>query len=295
MIVIDLLLMLVVAYAVGFLYYGLYRNITARFQRRFGPPVWQSFIDSIKFFFKEDSISHGWMFYLGPVIMTTGAIMTLFFIPFFSSGNSFSGLSAYGNLFVVLYLMVLGPLGNALGVGTGGSPFGAMGITRGLTRLFAMELPFYIAVIAIMSLSGSADIAAIASGQTTFNAFSYPLLFIAALISFIGMMGQSPFDVPGAPVEVYSGPASEFSGKFLALLMSQSAIFTFAKLVLMVHLFLGGASGFLELLLKTFVLFILVISFGAIYGRFKTPQAVDFLIKVPTGIAVAGLLLATWS
>ena len=295
MIVVDLLLMLLVAYAVGFLYYGLYRNITARFQRRFGPPVWQSFVDSIKFFLKEDSISHGWMFYLGPIIMMTGAIMTLFFIPFFSTGDTFQGLSQYGNAFVILYLLVLGPLGNALGVGAGGSPFGAMGITRGLTRLFAMELPFYIAAIAISSLSGSVDIATIASSQTTWNAFAYPLLFIAALISFIGMMGQSPFDVPGAPVEVYSGPASEFSGKFLALLMTQSAIFTFAKLVLMVHLFLGGANGFLELLLKTFVLFIVVISFGAIYGRFKTPQSVDFLLKVPTTIAVVGLLLATWS
>lgn len=218
---------------------------------------------------------------------------TLFYT-FFRSGDSFSGLSAYGNLFLVLYLLVLGPLGNALGVGTAGNPFGVMGVTRGLTRLFALELPFYIAVIAIMSLSGSADIATIASGQTTFNAFAYPLLFIGALFSFIGMMGQAPFDVVGAPVEVYSGPASEFSGKFLALLMSQSAIFTFAKLVLMVHLFLGGAGSFLELFAKTFVLFILVISFGSIYGRFKTPQSVDFLLKVPTTIAVVGLILATW-
>jgi len=295
MIVIDLLLMLLVAYFIGFLYYGLYRNITARFQRRFGPPVWQSFLDSIKFFLKEDSTSHGWMFYLGPIIMMSGAIMTLFFTPFFSSGSSFSGLSAYGNLFLVLYLLVLGPLGNALGVGTAGNPFGVMGVTRGLTRLFAMEMPFYVAVIAIMSLSGSADIATIASSQTTFNAFAYPLLFIGALFSFVGMMGQAPFDVVGAPVEVYSGPASEFSGKFLALLMSQSAIFTFAKLVLMVHLFLGGADGFLELILKTFVLFLFVISFGAMYGRFKTPQSVDFLLKVPTAIAIVGLILATWS
>jgi len=295
MIVIDLLFMFIISYVVGFLYYGLYRNITARFQRRFGPPVWQSFFDSIKFFSKEDSTSHGWMFYLGPVIMMTGAVMTLFFIPFFSSGESFCGLSRYGNLFVVLYLLVLGPLGNALGVGAAGSPFGVMGITRGLTRLFAMELPFYIAVIAIMSISGSADIATISLEQTTYNAFSYPLLFIAALISFVGMMGQSPFDLPGAPVEVYSGPSSEFSGKFLALLMSQSAIFTFAKLLLMVHLFFAGASSFLELLIKTFILFLFVISFGAVYGRFKTPQSVDFLLKVPTIIAVAGLILATWS
>jgi NADH-quinone oxidoreductase subunit H len=294
MIVLDLALMFLIAYATGFLYYGFYRNITARFQKRFGPPVWQSFFDSIKFFSKEDSTSHGWMFYLGPIIMMSGAIMTLFFIPFFSHSEHFQGLSEYGNLFVVLYLLVLGPLGNALGVGAGGNPFGVMGVTRGLSRLFALELPFYIAVIVLMSAHASADIATIASQQSTYNAVAYPLLFIAALFSFIGMMGQSPFDVVGAPVEVYSGPASEFSGKFLALLMSQSAIFTFAKLVLMVHLFLGGADSFVELLSKTFILFLFVIAFGSIYGRFKTPQSIDFLLKVPTLIAVVGLILATW-
>ncbi|MEA1917131.1 MAG: complex I subunit 1 family protein [Campylobacterota bacterium] len=294
MMLIDSALMLLSAYVVGFIYYGLYRNITARFQRRYGPPILQSFYDSIKFFTKEETTSHGWMFYLGPIIMTTGAISTLLFIPFFSNSDSFVGLSEYGNLFVVLYLMVLGPLGNALAVGTSGNPFGVMGITRGLSRLFALEMPFYISVIAIMSLSGSANIETIIQAQaTTCNAVAYPLLFIAALFSFVGMMGQSPFDVVGAPVEVYSGPAVEFSGKFLALLMSQSAIFSFAKLLLMVNLFLGGAGGFLELLAKTFVLFLLVIAFGSIYGRFKTPQSIDFLIKIPTLMAVVGLILAT--
>ena len=239
MIVLDLLLMLFIAYSVGFIYYGLYRNITARFQRRIGPPVLQSFYDSIKFFSKTESTSHGWMFYLGPVIMMSGAIMTLFFIPFFTNSTLCSGLSEYGNLFLILYLIVLGPLGNALAVGVSGSPFGVMGVTRGLTRLFALELPFYIALIALMSLAQSSNIIDIANMQAqSFNAVEYPLLFIAALLSFIGMMGQSPFDVAGAPVEVYSGPAAEFSGKFIALLMSQNSIFTFAKLVLMVNLFL---------------------------------------------------------
>jgi len=293
MMIIDLMMMFVSAYIVGFLYYGLYRNITARFQRRIGPTVWQSLYDSIKFFNKKDSFSHGWMFYLGPVIMMSGAIMTLFFIPFFYQSDSFRGLSEYGNLFLVLYLMLLGPLGNAMGVGASGSPFGAMGITRGLTRMFAMELPFYISVVALMSINHSADIATIAANQETLNAFAYPLLFIGALFSFVAMMGQSPFDVPGAPVEVYSGPAAEFGGKFLAILMSQSAIFSFAKLVLMVNLFLGGADGFLELLGKTFILFLFVIAFGSIYGRFKTPQSVDFLVKVPTAISVVGLIFAT--
>jgi len=255
--------------------------------------VWQSLFDSFKFFGKENSFSHGWMFYLGPVIMMSGAIMTLFFVPFFYQSEHFRGLSSYGNLFLILYLMLLGPLGNAMGVGASGSPFGAMGITRGLTRLFAMELPFYIAVVALISINHSADVATIAANQTTYNAFAYPLLFIAALFSFVAMMGQSPFDVPGAPVEVYSGPAAEFGGKFLALLMSQSAIFSFAKLVLMVNLFLGGADGFGDLLIKTFILFLFVVAFGSIYGRFKTPQSVNFLVKIPTALAVIGLLLAT--
>jgi len=153
MIIFDLLMMFVIAYIVGFLYYGLYRNITARFQRRFGPPIWQSFYDSIKFFTKKDATSHGWMFYLGPIIMMTGSIITLLFIPFFYDNQNFSGLSSYGNLFVVLYLMVLGALGNALAVGVSGNPFGVMGVTRGLSRLFAMELPFYIAVIGLMSIN----------------------------------------------------------------------------------------------------------------------------------------------
>jgi NADH-quinone oxidoreductase subunit H len=290
MIIIDLLMMFVVAYLVGFFYYGLYRNITARFQRRFGPPIWQSLYDSIKFFNKVDSSSYGWMFYLGPIIMMTGSLLTLFFIPFFKDSQDFIGLSQYGNLFVVLYLMVLGALGNALAVGVSGNPFGVMGVTRGLSRLFAMELPFYIAVIALMSINSSADISTIASNQTTINAFAYPLLFIGAMFSFIGMMGQSPFDVVGAPVEVYSGPAVEFSGKFLAILMSHSAIFSFAKLTLMVNLFLGGAVGFAELVAKTFILFLFVIAFGSIYGRFKTPQSIDFLLKVPTVIALIGLI-----
>lgn len=293
MIIIDLIMMLVTAYIVGFFYYGLYRNITARFQRRIGPTVWQSLFDSFKLFAKENSFSHGWMFYLGPVIMMSGAIMTLFFVPFFYQSEHFRGLSEYGNLFLILYLMLLGPLGNAMGVGASGSPFGAMGVTRGLTRLFAMELPFYIAVVALIAINHSADVATIAASQTHYNAFEYPLLFIAALFSFVAMMGQSPFDVPGAPVEVYSGPAAEFGGKFLALLMSQSAIFSFTKLVLVVNLFLGGADGFVDLLIKTFILFLFVVAFGSIYGRFKTAQSVNFLVKLPTLLAVIGLLFTT--
>lgn len=290
MILIDSFCMIFLAYVFGFLYYGLYRNITARVHGRFGPSVAQSFFDSLKLFTKKNSTTFGWMFYLGPIIMATGAMMTILFIPFLSNSEYLKGVSEYGNLIIILYLMVLGPLGNALGVGSNGNPFGIMGVTRGLTRLIGLELPFYIAVIGLIIANESANISTIVSNQEIhMNIISHPLLFIAAFISFLGFMGSSPFDVVGAPQEVYSGPASEFSGKFLALALSQNAIFTFGKLLLMVNLFLGGASSLFELVIKTFILFLAVVLTGNVYARFTTIQSVEFLIRVPTIIGLIGL------
>ena len=287
----DSLVMLLMAYGFGFLYYGLYRNITARVHGRFGPSIAQSFWDSIKLFSKATSTSFGWMFAAGPVIMASGAIMTVLFIPFFNHGDRLIGLSPYGNLIVVLYFMVLGPLGNALGVGSSGNPFGAMGITRGLTRLLALEMPFYLALIGLMIAGETADIATLMTQQsTTVNLIAHPLLFLAAFVSFVGFLGKSPFDVVGAPQEVYSGPAVEFGGKFLGLALSQSAIFSFAKLLLMVDLFWGGAGNLWELIAKTFVLFVAAVFVGNVYGRLTTAQSVEFLLKVPTVMAILGLL-----
>ncbi|WP_458700091.1 respiratory chain complex I subunit 1 family protein [Sulfurospirillum sp. 1307] len=294
--ILQLILLIMLAYAVGFIYYGLYRNITARIQGRYGPTVYQTFYDSIKLFGKETSVSYGWMFYLGPIIMATGAVLTLTMVPLFSDGEFLRGITSQTNLFVLLYMMVLGPLGNALAVGTGGNPFGVMGVTRGLTRLMGLELPFYIAIVALIIANGSSDIVEIMHNQAVngWNAINHPFLFIAAMISMIGFMGASPFDIPGAPQEVYSGPATEFSGKFLALLMSQNSIFSFAKLVLIVDLFMGGADNLVMLVLKTFAIFITLIFIGVVYGRYKVDQAVDFLMKLPTLIGIIGLVRVIW-
>jgi len=294
--ILQLILLIMLAYSVGFIYYGLYRNITARIQGRYGPTIYQSFYDSIKLFAKDESVSYGWMFYLGPIIMATGAVLTLIMVPLFSDGEYLKSFTTSGNLFVLLYVMVLGPLGNALAVGVGGNPFGVMGVVRGLTRLLGLELPFYIAIIGLIVASGSSDISHIMDMQHTegINAFRYPCLFIAAMISMVGFMGASPFDIPGAPQEVYSGPRTEFSGKFLALLMSQGSIFAFAKLVLIVDLFLGGAENLMMLVVKTLIIFVSIIFIGVVYGRYRVEQAVDFLMKLPTLIGLIGLVKIIW-
>jgi len=294
--ILQIILLIMLAYVVGFIYYGLYRNITARIQGRYGPTIYQSFYDSIKLFSKKESASFGWMFYLGPIIMATGSVLTLIFVPLFNDSDFLRSATSQGNLFLLLYLMVLGPLGNALAVGAGGNPFGVMGVVRGLTRLIGLELPFYIAVVGLIIAANSSDIVHIMDLQKTtgMNMLVHPFLFIAAMISMVGFFGASPFDIPGAPQEVYSGPRTEFSGKFLALLMSQGSIFAFAKLVLIVDLFLGGADSLWMLVLKTLAIFVTIIFIGIVYGRYKLEQAVDFLMKLPMLIGLIGLVRIIW-
>jgi NADH-quinone oxidoreductase subunit H len=285
----------VVAFLFAGIYYGAYRRISARIHRRWGPPIIQNFVDNFKLFSKTEAASHGVMFHLGPIIMAAGSVTSLLFIPFFNSGSWLTGLSAEGNLLLITYLMVIGPLGNALAVGVSGNPFGVMGVVRGLTRMIGLEIALFISIGLLMVTVDSTSLTEIVRLQVesgTWNMVAHPLLFIISLFAFLGFMGSSPFDMVGAPTEVYSGPQAEFGSKYLGILMTQSMIFTFAKLLLWINLFMGGASNFGELFLKTFSLFLFQALWGAVFPRLKVEQAVDMLWKIPAvlGIIAAALL-----
>ena len=295
--ILNIILAILLAYGLGILYYGIYRIIIARAHGRWGPPILQNFIDNFKLFSKREAISHGPMFHLGPIIMAAGSVTTILFIPFFRDSQWLNGFAFDGNLILITYLMVVGPLGNALAVGVSGVPFGVMGVTRGLTRMIALETPLYFAIAILMVSHGTISVHDIMNAQSDFyswNLITHPLAFIVSLFSFVGFMGASPFDVVGAPPEVASGPRAEFNGKYLGILMSQRMIFAVAKLVLWVDLFFGGAGDIFELLWKTFILFIFQIAISIAYPRFKTEQAVDFLMKIPIILGIIAVIYHFW-
>jgi len=293
--ILDILAVPALAFIVGMLYMGVARNIIGRIHRRWGPPILQNIIDVFKLYRKKEAVSHGVMFHLGPVIMISGIVTCLYFIPVLKGSEYLQGFSFDGDLILVTYLMVLGALGMALGVGQGGVPWGVMGVTRGLTRLIGLEIPYFIAITVIMAHYGTASITDIVNAQsggfTHWNMFQLPLAFIASMFSFLGMMGASPFDIPGAPPEVASGPATEFGGKYLALMMTGRSIFGFLKLLLWVNLFLGGAENLGILILKTFALFSVYLAVTAVNSRFKVEQAVDFMWRYPTLIGLLALAI----
>ena len=288
---------IVLAFTVGMLYGGSRRKIIARIQNRVGPPIYQNFIDVLKLYSKETSIHHGWMQHMGPIFAITASVTSLMFVPILTQGNWFSNLNFSGDLIFLIYMMVFGSLGMALGAGQTGNPNSAIGVTRGLSQIVGYEIPFVMSMVALMtqfhttSITGMMEIQA---QSETWMMFSNPFAFIAAVMAMLGMFHYAPFDIVHAPAEIASGPVSEFGGKYLGLMMSSGSIFAFVKLTLFVNIFMGGASNLIELVIKTFALYMIPVLYGVINPRYRTEQAITYFWKWPVFFGIIGLLWAAF-
>ncbi len=284
------------AFFVGMLYMGLNRKITARIQNRVGPPVYQNFIDVLKLWSKKSNITHGVMQHIAPLWLIATSITSLMFIPILNNGSEFfTNLTFNGDLIFLLYLMVVGSLGMALGAGEAGNPNGAIGVTRGLTQMVGFEVPWVMALVALMLQYKTTSITGLMSAQAetgTWLMFSSPFAFLAALLAMPGMFRYSPFDIVGAPAELASGPISEFGGKYLGTMMTSGSIFAFVKLTLYVDIFMGGASNIGTLLLKTFALYMFPVLWGTVSPRFRTEQSVRFFWGWPVFFGLLGIIQA---
>ncbi len=297
----------VLAFTVGMLYAGLRRKITARVQNRVGPPIYQNFLDLLKLQSKRTNVAHGFMGHMAPIWIIIAAMTVLMFIPILQNNLWFSNLTLKGDLIFLLYMMVFGSLGMALGAGQTGNPNSAIGVSRGLSQMVGFEIPFVMALVALMlqfKTTSIADLMHFQSASGHWIILENPFAFLAALLSSLGMFRYSPFDIVGAPAELASGPMSEFGGKYLGTMMTGGAVFAFIKLVLFVDLFLGGAGnntvagiggtalGLLELLIKTFLFYMIPVFIGLVSPRFRTEQAIRFFWKWPS---LFGLLAIFWA
>ena len=290
----SLTLLIVTFY--GLLVTAFIYRLIAKVQGRIGIPYRQPFINILKNIFKRTAISHGVMFYLGPVFRLAGGIGTLAFIPVIYGSEMFSNFSMAGDLFLVIYFMFFGQLGMALGAGESGHPYSAIGIARGLSQMTAYEVPFVLAVIAIViqydTLSLTEIVAAQQGGWQNWTLFTNWLAVLAAMLAFLGMTGYSPFDIFLAPQEIPIGPPTEFHSAYLSMLQTNRALFGATKLILFMNLFFGGATGWIELMIKTLLIDLVAIIVGVAFPRFRVEQAIRFFFKIPTLIGIMAIVYA---
>jgi len=284
------------AIAYGLLIGGIIRKVMARIQSRIGPPVWQPYLDVAKLFFQRTSIRHGMMFYLAPVFRTVGGIGIYLLIPIVAGMPGLAGFSFNGDVLLVIYFMFFGCLGMALGAGESGHPHAIIAVSRGLSQMSSYELPFSLALIALVAQVGTFSISGIieaqAGGIGNWYLFMNPLAGVAGLLSFLGMQMYSPFNIVLAPQEIPIGPPTEYNSTFLGLMMSGRAIFGVAKSALFMNLFLGGATSIPEAMIKIFVVYMWAVFVGAVFPRFRAEQSVRFFLRWPTWFGLAGIALA---
>ena len=288
----SLTLLIVTVY--GLLVGAFIERTIAKVQGRIGIPYRQPFINILKTLVKRTAVSHGIMFYLGPVFRIAGGIGTLAFIPVIYGSDTFANFSYAGDLFLVIYFMFFGQLGMALGAGESGHPYSAIGIARGLSQMTAYEVPFALAVIAIViqydTLSITEIVAAQQGGWQNWTLFTNWVATLAAMLAFLGMTGYSPFDIFLAPQEIPIGPPTEFHSSFLSLLQTNRALFGATKLILFMNLFFGGATGWIELMIKTLAIYMIAVIVGVAFPRFRVDQSIRFFFKYPTLIGIASIV-----
>jgi len=288
-----LTLFIVVNY--GFLLGAFIQKIGARAGRRHGIPVWQNYLDIIKNYGQRSSITHGVMFYLGPVFRLSGGVGLLLFVPTIYGSYMFSNLSFAGDLILALYFVFFGTLGMALGAGESGHPHAAIGITRGLSQVTAAELPFALAVFSValqyQTLSVTDIVAAQQGSFLNWTLFTNPLAVTAAMLGFLGSMMRPPFDVVLAPQEIPIGPPTEYHSSYLALMQTNRAIFPIAKIVIYMNLFFGGADNWASFFLKVFLIYLWSAFVGVCFPRFRVEQSIRWFLIWPVPIGLLSILV----
>ena len=290
------LLTLFIVINYGFLLNALIAKIAARVGRRHGIPIWQNYFDLIKNYSLRTSITHGVMYYLGPVFRFTGGIGLLLFVPTIYDSVMFANFSFAGDLILALYFVFFGTLGMALGAAESGHPYAAIGITRGLSQVTMAELPMALAVFAValqyQTLSITEIVAAQQGGILSWTLFTNPLAVAAAMLAFLGSMMRPPFDLVLAPQEIPIGPPTEYHSSYLALMQTNRALFPIAKIVIYMNLFFGGATSWPEFFIKVFCIYMVSVLVGVVFPRFRVEQSIRWFMVWAVPLGLLAIVLA---
>ncbi len=271
------------------------RKVSARFQWRQGPPLFQAFYDLRKLFLKEVILpEHGntWIFVLSPAIAFLSIILAsdILGVTWLFPEKSF-----IGDLIVLIYLFTVPSLAAMLGASASNNALAAVGVSREMKSILGYELPFILSIIvAIIKaktiLLGGIILSQLHSGSFV-GSFSGIIAFIIALLSIQAKLGLVPFDMAEAETELASGWLIEYSGPLLALWRLAKMMFAVVLPLFVIAIFWGGGNNaFIPL--KYFLLIIISILIKNTSPRFRIDQFLRFFWGKLTLFAVLAVILA---
>ncbi len=308
------------AIAFGLILSGIDRRVVARMQARIGPPLLQPLTDVRKLLAKQNIIPANaipWLFNAMPVVALASAIAILLYLPF---GIFAPLLGEFGDVILVLYLLIIPSLALVIGGFASGSPYATVGAQREMVSMIAYELPLAVAVIAIawrlMVAGVSNPFSMLTLMQISVWDVVGPLGILALLILLVmmawvtpGELSKIPFDSPEAETELAGGILVEYSGRNLGLFTLSQAVKTVAMSAFGIILLLpwnlspilglsGLSAGAVDLVFFVLkVLFVVIVSVTVVrtmMARFRITQVVGlyWLVLGVLGALAIILLMA---
>jgi ech hydrogenase subunit B len=189
----------------GGLLAGVDRVLSARMQRRVGPPLLQPFFDVVKLWGKEPRAVNP---LAEPLLLGHLGFMAL------------TGVLIMGDvdLLFTIFVFVLSAVCLVLAAGSADSPYSAIGAQRELVLVLAAEPFFVVLVAAVCQVTGASTLSGVlASPQKVILALPGAALAFALIVAL--KLRKSPFDVSvshHAHQELVRGLTSDFSGRLLA-------------------------------------------------------------------------------
>src|SRR5437016_4555934 len=222
---------------------GVIKNWKAKLQNRRGPPIWQPYLDVLKFLRKDMVISEhaSWVFSFAPYVVFLSSLLVGLMVPMI---HTQAPLSLFGGALAVIGLLALGRFFLALGGLDPGSAFGGMGSSREMTIAAlaepAMMLAIFTVAIAAHSTNLSQIVLASQGPGWKFLEPAHALGFGAMFIVLLAETGRIPVDNPATHLEltmIHEAMLLEYSGRYLALIEWAASIRQIVLMALLANIF----------------------------------------------------------
>ncbi|MDA8284899.1 MAG: NADH-quinone oxidoreductase subunit H [Actinomycetota bacterium] len=285
----------------GPLLLGLMGKVRARAEGRVGPPVTQGLRDLRKLIRKEairaehTSAVSG----LAPLVLVASGAMGAAVTPLVTTRPAIAGGA---DVFVVVYLLLMGSVALALGGLDAGTAFGGMGSSRAMTIGAISEPALLVAILALAVQAHSSnlpDIVAASLAHPGWLASPQRLLALVALVVVvIAETGRIPVDNPSTHLEltmIHEAMILEYAGTDLALVTLGEAMRLGLLLGLVANLFfpwgIGGSGGPLAVLVGLVALGAKAAAIATLIALVEVSTAKVRLFRVPELLA-GGFVLA---
>lgn len=279
---------------------GLVRKTRARLEGRQGPPIVQPFRDFRKLFRRQAALPEhaSWVYRLAPLVLMSSCLLVAAIAPFVSTRSPFDSV---GDLFTVVYLLLLGTTALALGGLDPGTAFGGMGSSREMTISALAEPAILLAIFAISVPAGSTNLSRIvrsALGDPARIVTPAGLLALAAfVIVLLAETGRLPVDNPNTHLEltmIHEAMVLEYAGSDLGLVELAASVRLLIFGGLLAALFFPWGvdrSGTVMSLVVGVVAFgVKIASIGVVLALFEAHTAKLRLFRVPELLALSFVL-----